>query len=69
MKETRFRVPDMTCGHCEAAVRGSLETLEGVEALDVSLETKEVKVRSIAELDLTDLMGAVRAVGFTPEAY
>ncbi|MBT8398134.1 MAG: heavy-metal-associated domain-containing protein, partial [Gemmatimonadetes bacterium] len=29
MKEIRFRVPDMTCGHCEAAVRGVLETLEG----------------------------------------
>ena len=68
MKEIRFRVPDMSCGHCEAAVRGSLETLEGVETVAVSLETKEVAVRSIVELDLADLMGAVSAVGFTPEA-
>jgi copper chaperone CopZ len=67
MKETHFKVPDMSCGHCEAAVRGSLEGVEGVEGVEVSLETKTVSVRSIQELDAHDLMAAVEAVGFTPE--
>ncbi len=68
MKETQLLVPDMSCGHCEAAVRGALERLEGVAGIHVFLETKLVKVRSIHELDEEDLMGAVRAAGFTPEA-
>ncbi|MGD2120415.1 MAG: heavy metal-associated domain-containing protein [Gemmatimonadota bacterium] len=68
MNETRLRVPDMSCGHCEASVRGALERLEGVETINVSLETKLVTVRSIHELDQEDLMGAIRAAGFTPEA-
>ncbi len=68
MTETQLRVPDMSCGHCEASVRGALERLEGVESIEVSLETKLVTVRSIQELDHLDLMGAIRAAGFTPEA-
>jgi copper chaperone CopZ len=67
MKETRMRVPDMSCGHCEASIRGALEGLEGVESVDVSLETKTVVVRSIEELGAEDLMGAVSSVGFSPE--
>ena len=68
MKEMRMRVPDMSCGHCEASVRGALEGLEGVESIEVSLDTKLVTVRSIQELDEPDLMAAIRAAGFTPEA-
>ena len=68
MKETQFSVPDMSCGHCVASVQRALEILEGVEGVEVSLETKLVTVRSIMELDEYDLMAAVKAVGFTPES-
>ena len=68
MKETQFSVPDMSCGHCVASVKGALEVVEGVEAVEVRLETKMVTVRSIVELDSYDLMAAVKAVGFTPES-
>ena len=68
MKETRMRVPDMMCGHCEASIRGALESLEGVEDVEVLLETKLVVVRSIEELAPQDLLGAVSSVGFSPEA-
>ena len=67
MKETHLLVPDMSCGHCVATVRGALEVLEGVESIDVSLDTKRVIVLSVQELEGRDLMGAVKAVGFTPE--
>jgi copper chaperone CopZ len=42
MKETRLVVPDMSCGHCVATVQRALESLEGVEAVDISLDTKLV---------------------------
>jgi len=67
MKETRLKVPDMSCGHCVATVQRSLETLEGVESVDVSLETKVVIVIAIQELEAYDLLQAVRETGFTPE--
>lgn len=67
MKETKMKVPDMSCGHCVAAVRGSLEVLEGVEDIDVSLETHTVIVISIEDLQANDLLEAVGGAGYTPE--
>jgi copper chaperone len=62
-----MKVPDISCGHCVAAVENALKQLEGVESVHVSLETKIVKVRAIKELTSEDLMGAVRDAGYTPE--
>jgi copper chaperone len=62
-----MKVPDISCGHCVAAVENALKQLEGVESVHVSLETKMVKVRAIKELTSEDLMGAVRDAGYTPE--
>ena len=40
-----YVVEGMSCGHCEAAVRDEIETVEGVEAVDVDLDAKQVVVR------------------------
>jgi len=42
--EKTFIVPDMHCTHCVATVKGAAEKVPGVEKVDVTLETKEVKV-------------------------
>ena len=44
MDELRFFVPDMTCGHCVAAVRTELGKVTGVRTVDVDLENKVVVV-------------------------
>ncbi|MCD7060262.1 heavy-metal-associated domain-containing protein [Pelagibacterium xiamenense] len=59
-----FTVPDMTCGHCEAAIRGALaKELPGAD-IDIDLQSHRVTVagdRSTAEK-------AIREAGYTPEA-
>ena len=67
MKEIRLIIPDMSCGHCVAAVQRALETLEGVETAEVSLDTKMANIRAIQELAVADLVLAVRAAGYSPE--
>ena len=67
MKETRLRIPDMSCGHCVAAVQRALETLEGVETVEVSLDTKVANIRAIQELTVADLVSAVQGAGYSPE--
>ncbi|WP_343750518.1 copper chaperone CopZ [Lentibacillus halophilus] len=37
-------VKGMTCGHCESAVKGALENLEGVQTVNVNLDTGKVDV-------------------------
>lgn len=39
-----YTVPGMSCGHCESAVKGGVSAVEGVENVDVDLDTKLVTV-------------------------
>ncbi|MBN1196042.1 MAG: heavy-metal-associated domain-containing protein [Candidatus Aminicenantes bacterium] len=60
MKKT-FRVPDMSCAHCEARIRSALEAAGGITDIHIDLEKKQVSlecVRSSAEiLDLLEATG------------
>jgi len=39
-----YSVPGMHCGHCKTAVEHEVSAVEGVEAVDVDLDTKLVVV-------------------------
>jgi copper chaperone len=38
-------VPDISCEHCERAIKGALEPLEGVQAVQVDIPAKRVTVQ------------------------
>jgi copper chaperone len=63
MNEIAYTVSGMSCGHCERAVSSELGQVEGVEAVEVDLETKLVTVRG---LDLNDaaLRAAIDEAGY-----
>ena len=44
MTDTTFKVPEMSCGHCKAAIEGELNKLSGVEYSSADLEEGSVKV-------------------------
>ena len=41
-----FHVPDMTCGHCSAAVTKALKAADPEAQVEVDLPTKKVRVQS-----------------------
>ncbi len=43
MQET-FSVPDVSCGHCKAAIEGALGSLPGVSRAQVDVDAKTVAV-------------------------
>lgn len=63
MTEITYRVPDMSCGHCRQAVSDVVLAVEGVEAVDVDLETKFVVVRG-PDLDDARLRAAIEDAGY-----
>jgi copper chaperone len=63
MSEIVYRVPDMSCRHCEQGVSTELQQLTGVESVDVDLETKLVTVRG-RELDDAALRAAIDEAGY-----
>ncbi len=64
MSETRtFTVTGMTCGHCVASVTEEVQELDGVEAVDVVLETGLLTVTAPA-VDDDAVRAAVEEAGY-----
>jgi len=55
-----FHVPDMSCGHCKAAITDALETTEDVK-LSFDMEGREIKVTGLAPDQVID---ALDNIGF-----
>ena len=58
-----YSVPDVSCGHCRAAITDEVGAVEGVEAVHVDLDTKLVTV-SGNDLDDATLVAAIDAAGY-----
>jgi copper chaperone len=64
MNETMtFHVPDMHCGHCKASVTEEVSAVDGVEDVEVDLDTKLVVVRGEG-LDDAKLRAAIEEAGY-----
>jgi copper chaperone len=69
MIEKTFNVPDMSCGHCKAAVEGELNRLPGVERSDADVEKGTVAVRyDQSRVSNEQLKGAIEEAGYTVAA-
>ena len=69
MTEKTLGVPDMSCGHCKAAVEGGLKELPGVERAnaDVAKGTVEVSYEE-GKVRTEQLKGAIEEAGYRVEA-
>jgi copper chaperone len=63
MSEVSYRVPNMSCGHCKQAVSQELRAVDGVESVDVDLDTKLVVVQGTG-LDDAQLRAAIEEAGY-----
>jgi copper chaperone len=66
MTDTTLRVPDMSCGHCKAAVEGELNKLSGVEYSVAVPETCDVEVvYDESRVGPQRLIEAIEEAGYT----
>jgi copper chaperone len=61
-----FHLPDMTCGHCVAAVTEAVKSLDAGATLDFEREARRVKI--VSELSREALSQALSEAGYTPAA-
>ncbi|MEP7737267.1 MULTISPECIES: heavy metal-associated domain-containing protein [Nocardioides] len=59
-----WTVAGMTCGHCVASVTEEIAEIDGVESVDVTLESGEVVVTSNAPLERVSVERAVSEAGY-----
>jgi copper chaperone len=60
MSDTRrivLNVPDVSCNHCKMAIESAVSRVEGVDRVEVEVDTKSVSV----DLEPTGDVGAVKA--------
>jgi copper chaperone len=66
MTDVTLAVPDMSCGHCKAAVEGELNRLSGVESSLADVEKGTVAVRyDESRVSTEQLKGAIEEAGYT----
>ena len=64
MSETvTYSVPAIHCAHCAMSIREEISEVEGVEVIDIDLDSKLVTV-SGDELDDTALRAAIEEAGY-----
>lgn len=63
MAEITYTVPGMHCAHCERAVSSELQQVDGLESVEVDLETLLVTVRG-SDLDDAALRAAIDEAGY-----
>ena len=69
MIDRTFTVPEMSCGHCKAAVEGELSKLSGVERSNADLEKGTVEVSYDEDrVSEEQLKGAIEHAGYAVTA-
>ena len=64
MTDTKtFAVPAIHCSHCAASIKEEVASIDGVEAVDVDLDTKVVTIRG-RTLDERALREAIAEAGY-----
>ena len=66
--EVTIGVYGMTCDHCQKRVADAISSLDGVESVEVDLESERATVSFDPEkVNLDDIKGAIRKAGYSTE--
>ena len=65
MAEFEYTVTGMTCGHCEASVRGEVSKIEGVQDVRVSAASGSLTIFASGEVADDAVLAAVDEAGYS----
>ena len=65
--ELKFKVPEISCGHCKQTIESTIGSLDYVQRVDVDIENKLVSVDSNQVVDLSDFEKLLDDHGYTIE--
>ena len=63
--ETKFTVPEISCGHCKETIESTVNSLENVETVNVDIDQKSVYVKSSSSLNLSLVSNMLDEQGYT----
>ena len=63
--ETKFTVPEISCGHCKETIESTVNNIESVVSVSVDIEQKSVAVKSTSDLNLSLVSEMLDEQGYT----
>ena len=63
--ETKFSVPEISCGHCKETIESIINSFDNVETVNVDIDQKSVVVNSYSGLDLPLVSRMLDEQGYT----
>ena len=63
--ETKFNVPEISCGHCKETIESTVSNIESVVSVAVDIEKKSVAVKSTSDLNLSLVSEMLDEQGYT----
>ena len=63
--ESKFTVPEISCGHCKETIESIINSLDNVESVNVNIDQKSVEVNSSSNLDLSLVSSMLDEQGYT----
>ena len=63
--DTKFTVPEISCGHCKETIESTINSLKNVETVNVDIDQKSVEVKSSSDLDLSLVSNMLDEQGYT----
>ena len=63
--ETKFTVPEISCGHCKETIESTVSNIESVVSVAVDIEQKSVAVKSTNDLNLSLVSEMLDEQGYT----
>ena len=61
---TTVTAPDIVCGGCANAIKNAFGRVEGVQAVDVDVPTKEVSVEHLDHISREKILDVLDKAGF-----
>ena len=63
--ETKFTVPEISCGHCKETIELAINTIESVQDVSVNIDKKLVEVNSTDAIDMGVVTNLLDEQGYT----
>ena len=63
--ETKFTVPEISCGHCKKTIESAINTIESVQDVSVNIDKKLVEVNSTDAIDMGVVTSLLDEQGYT----
>jgi len=63
--ETKFTVPEISCGHCKETIESVINTIESVQKVSVNIDEKLVEISSTNKIDMEFVTNLLDEQGYT----